>query len=524
MKKEKGRKEPGKKESGKKEVAKKEKEVKTTPLPHVVSPSGTEWRTILRDWRVLLVLILVVGSIIAIGPYYGDGKIQTSLQFGLDLAGGSWLQLEFQSEVVGFETTQSTQSFLVALQNQTSDAEIVLVGENLIEIRAPFTREQLEPLFTAAGGRITSYEIGVSRTTSDDVKRIMEEKLNTLGTKDARVYTLTSLSGVTRYIRVELAGVDMATAQDIVGRQGKFEIRIVSTGNMTEHVLYGDQITFVGLPQKDPQTSSWGVTFAMSDAGAAAFREAAIRYGAVDNPDAHHLIMLLDNITVFDAPINPTLAQKLREGPVRDLIATTGTGDTGMNEAIALEIHLRAGALPVDVSIAGSGTVPALMGDQFKAYCLYAGILALLTVGAVVLYRYREPAIVGPMLIINASEVIILLGIARFIQQLDLASIAGLIAVLGTGIDQLVIITDEVLHEGRVPSPSLYLKRLSRAVGIIIISAATVLIAMLPLAVLDLSTLRGFAIVTILGTLIGVLITRPAYGQVIMGILSRKAA
>jgi len=142
-------------------------------------------------------------------------------------------------------------------------------------------------------------------------------------------------------------------------------------------------------------------------------------------------------------------------------------------------------------------------------------------VGVVVYYRYREPSIVIPMLAINLSEIIILLGIARFIQQLDLASIAGLIAVIGTGIDQLVIITDEVLHEGRVPSPNLYMKRYGRAFGIIAIAAATVIIAMLPLALMDLSTLRGFAIITILGTMIGILVTRPAYGKVIMEILSK---
>jgi Preprotein translocase subunit SecD len=518
-----------KKERGSRDLARREKEMKTAPAPKAAAPKevasgGTDWRSILRDWRVLLVIVLVAASIIAIAPWYGDGKIQTSLQFGLDLAGGSWLQLEFQAAVVGFETTQSPEAFVTSLQNQIADAEIVPVGDTLLEIRGPYTREQLEPIFIQSGGRLTSYEIGVSRSTAEDVKRILEEKLNTLGTRDARVYTLTSLTGITRYMRVELAGVDMATAQEIVGRQGKFEIRIVTTGNMTEHVLYGDQITFVGLPQKDPTSGSWGVSFAMNDAGAEAFRQAALTYGAVDNPDAHPLIMLLDNTTVFNAPINPSLAQKLREGPVRDLIATTGTGDTGMNEAIALEIHLRAGALPVDVSVAGSGEVRAAMGEQFKAFCLYAGIFALITVGFVVWYRYRELAIVGPMLLINTAEVLILLGIARFFIQLDLATIAGLIAVLGTGIDQLVIISDEILHEGKVPSPSLYVKRLSRAVGIIVISAATVFIAMLPLAVLDLSTLRGFAIVTILGTLIGVLITRPAYGQVIMGILSRKAA
>ena len=40
------------------------------------------------------------------------------------------------------------------------------------------------------------------------------------------------------------------------------------------------------------------------------------------------------------------------------------------------------------------------------------------------------------MVLINSSEIIILLAFATFFMQLDLATIAGLIAVLGTGIDQ----------------------------------------------------------------------------------------
>ena len=39
---------------------------------------------------------------------------------------------------------------------------------------------------------------------------------------------------------------------------------------------------------------------------------------------------------------------------------------------------------------------------------------------------------------------------------------------------ELVVITDEVLHEGKVPSPALYLKRLTRALSIIIVAAGTV--------------------------------------------------
>jgi len=44
---------------------------------------------------------------------------------------------------------------------------------------------------------------------------------------------------------------------------------------------------------------------------------------------------------------------------------------------------------------------------------------------------------------------------------------------------------------------------------------------MLPLALMDLSTLKGFAIITILGVVVGVIITRPAYGKIIMETLSR---
>ena len=262
--------------------------------------------------------------------------------------------------------------------------------------------------------------------------------------------------------------------------------------------------------------------FTLSDDGASAFQAAAVKYGATVEPAKHNLMMILDNQTVYSAPLSTDLAGKIQGTPVRQLYASTGSGTYGMQQATNLEIHLRAGALPVDVGIAGSGGQSAPMGERYKAMALLAGLFALVTVGFVIYYRYREPSIVLPMVLINMSEVVILLGFIALIRfQMDLPTIAGLIAVVGTGIDQLVVITDEILHEGKVPSPTIYLKRLSRALSIIVIAAATVLIAMLPLAVMDLSTLKGFAIITILGVLVGVIVTRPAYGKIIMEILSK---
>ncbi|NYT16608.1 MAG: preprotein translocase subunit SecD [Methanomicrobiales archaeon] len=477
---------------------------------------------LLKNWQVALLVILLVASVVFIFPHVEDGKLTTNLQYGLDLSEGSWLQMEFQSEVVGFETSRPVTDFLTDLQTEL-DAEIYLIADDKLEIRKYVPEPELGQIFTAAGGRLTSYEQGVSKETGEQVKQILEQKLNALGTRDAKVNPLTSLSGVTRYMRVELAGVSLSQAKDIVGKQGKFEIRIHTTGNETEHVLYGDAITTVGIPSQEPPGSDrWGVSFTLSEDGAAQFRDAAIRYGATTDPDNHWLDMVLDDAMVYTAPLSQDLAAKLQVEPIRQLYASTGSGQEGLNAAKNLEIHLRAGALPVGVSVAGSGSVSAPLGDYFKTMSVLAFVVAAIAVGVVIFYRYREPAIVLPMIGTNLSEIVILLGIAALIQQqLDLLAIAALIAVLGTGIDQLVIITDEVLHEGRVPSPHLYQKRLTRAVGIIMVSAATVVIAMIPLALMDLSTLRGFAIITIIGVLVGVLITRPAYGKIIMAILSK---
>ncbi len=480
-------------------------------------------KAFITDWRIALLLVLVVLSVVAIFPHIDEeGNLASNLQYGLDLQQGAWLQLDMQAEVVGYTTDRPLEEFISNLSTSL-DAEVLQVDANHLEIRKYYSQADLESRFIAAGGQVTSYQQGVSKTTADSVKRVLENKINSLGTKDAKVNTLTGLNNVVRYIRVELAGVDMNQAQEIVGKQGRFEIRIQTTGNQTEHVLSGDAITSVQVPtQEPPGSDNWGVGFTLSESGAAAFRAAAIQYGATTDPANHYLLMLLDNETVYSAPLSDDLAGKIQNENIRQLFASTGSGNYGSQQATNLEIHLRAGALPVDVTIAGSGGVSAPLGERYKQMVILAGILALVTVAFVIYYRYREPYIVLPMVLINSSEIIILLGFISLIGfQLDLPTIAGLIAVLGTGIDQLVILTDEILHEGKVPSSGLYMKRLTRALSIIVVAAATVVIAMVPLVLMDLSTLKGFAIITIMGVLVGVIVTRPAYGKIIMQVLSK---
>ena len=50
-------------------------------------------------------------------------------------------------------------------------------------------------------------------------------------------------------------------------------------------------------------------------------------------------------------------------------------------------------------------------------------------------------------------------------------------------------------------------------------SGGTVIAAMIPLLGIGLGVLRGFAITTIFGVLVGIIITRPAFGEMIKKIL-----
>lgn len=258
--------------------------------------------------------------------------------------------------------------------------------------------------------------------------------------------------------------------------------------------------------------------------------------------------MYLDKDEIFSAPLAPELAASLQRSPVRNMEARVGSGDAGSLKAKELYIHLREGALPVNVAVIGSGQVTAALGRQFKLQMVIAFIVALLAVAFMIYYRYRERRIVLPMISTSFSEVVMMLGVwAAMGWQLDLASLAGIITVIGTGVDHLVIITDELLRggeavslpersikeraeavadreaeksaekEGRAAGPSgkVYLARLSRAFAIILGAAATTIAAMFPLLRMGFGALTGFALIIIIGVLIGVLLARPAYGRII---------
>ena len=125
------------------------------------------------------------------------------------------------------------------------------------------------------------------------------------------------------------------------------------------------------------------------------------------------------------------------------------------------------------------------------------------------------------MLITSFSELWLLLGFAALVGwNLDLASLAGIIIAVGTGVDHQIVITDETLRKDSQFGGN-WKKKIKEAFFIIFVAYATTMFAMGPLLFAGAGLLKGFALTTMAGITFGVLITRPAYAAIIRILINR---
>lgn len=267
------------------------------------------------------------------------------------------------------------------------------------------------------------------------------------------------------------------------------------------------------------------------------------------------LVLYLDGKTVTELNVAADLA-----GRVITQVSIEGgraTREEAVGERSMLQSILKSGALPVTFDVGSVSTISPTLGYEFFNSALVSAGLAILAVAAVVMIRYRNLKVVIPMVMTSLSEIVIIIGIAAFGSfpwvvalalnigiiiyaaakkedidsatvfgallvplmgiflswTIDLASIGGIIASIGTGINQMIIITDEIKMAGRKLELT-WQEKIKRAFVIIFASASTVVAAMVPLMFVGVGLVRGFAITTIVGVLAGVLITRPAYGKI----------
>jgi preprotein translocase subunit SecD len=221
----------------------------------------------------------------------------------------------------------------------------------------------------------------------------------------------------------------------------------------------------------------------------------------------------------------PTIEPEIAGKPATD-VKITGTREREADaraEGKDLEMVLSQ-RLPVRISFESESKIEPRLGRGFMNEAVRAGFVAIMGVGALIYLRYRRIEIIIAIMGTMISELIITLGIASALGWvIGLPEIGGLIAVIGTGVEHQIIITDEVLRGGLPQTRRMSLRgRISRAFSIIFAAAATTIAAMVSLASLGFGAMRGFALITMAGVIIAVILTRPAYARIISLVLTAE--
>lgn len=443
-----------------------------------------------------------------------DNVQPTNLKFGLDIKGGV-------HAVIQPNTTDNTTLDQIVSTLQT---RINVYGLREALFRTTYYDNQgFVEISIAGGSEAELRELLEKQGMFVGKVPILVRTTNNVGTlKFDKDYTLTILNDST--ISFNGNSYNYGDAFTIAGVEltyggvadGKINLTaLVFNGNDIKTVYFDPQRSTITKQSDSSYRWSFGVQLSPDSAQRFAWVTSNIPIVPGVGGESYlesKIYMYLDNNLIDSLNIVSTL-----KGRVETEISITG-GSTSMDQAksdkMRLQSILRSGALPTSISIVKLDTISPNLGSGFLTNAGLAGLGAIIGVIIIVSIRYRKPKYVWPMSLISISEVLMILGVAVLINwTIDLPAIAGIIASVGTGIDSQIIILDQTLRGERLDIS--FKEKLKRAFFVVFGSAGTVIAAMLPLMTIGFGTLRGFAITTILGVLIGVFIARPAYGVIV---------
>lgn len=167
--------------------------------------------------------------------------------------------------------------------------------------------------------------------------------------------------------------------------------------------------------------------------------------------------------------------------------------------------------------VPGETEVRVGLGSEFVKEVLVAGAVALAGMFLLVYFRYRRWKIGLAVIGIVMCEFVIALGaVSALGLVIGLPELGGLLLVIGTCIDHLLIVTDAMLKEGTPQTGSVSVGwRASRALAIIYAAMFVIVVAMIPIGLLGFAMIRGFIMITISGTILALLFTRPFYAKIL---------
>ncbi len=506
-----------------------------------------------KQWRFILLLIALFFAYLSINPQYANKGLvinsvtvnSTAALAGIGNPGLNMkptdrerilaLQSQSVNKVEDFFTAYDhipLQS-VVRLTTNQQEYTFLKTGPQLGVAVSSAPQSNLRKGLDLQGGTraVLKPQEKISEQETRDLISTMEHRLNVYGLSDLSIRDASDLEG-NRFIIVEIAGVSKDEVRELLASQGKFEAKI---GNRTVFEGGNKDITFVcrtdgtcsRIVNCGPVQGAYLCTFEfeITLSGTAAQHHADITKDLginVTNSGGRvldkTLDFYLDNTKVDSLQIAADLKG---QQATRVTISGPGIGKTqqeALDSAIQnrnkLQTVLITGSLSTKLDIVKLDSISPTLGETFTKNAILIGILATIAVALVIYVRYRVWKIVIPIMVTVFSEIFLILGLAAlFRYNLDVAAIAGILASVGTGVDDQIVITDEILFGGNNSGTTQ--SKIKKAFFVIMAAYFVTVAAMLPLVWAGAGLLVGFALTTIVGVTVGVLITRPAYAAVI---------
>ncbi len=568
----------------------------------MVHGEGNEMRfNVLREWRILLVIILVILSIILIIPSSQEGVVVRSIDSDSPLSGKieigeilTWAnekEINSPEDLYEFENFTGIFRFMHSGKLDLAYIENGSIGISVVKKSA----SNLEFGLDLVGGTrvLLKPKENVTDAVVQQTIATLETRINVFGLRESKFQSVKDVTGAS-YIQIEMAGGSKEEVENLLAKQGKFEgkvERIVEIKNNTGSLkldeetysvkLNNNTITIGNILLEKNQTSKindidiqffnatdknvllmvtaftgkdiqsvclqdqpgvcvsriiksgngyeFNFQVFISQEGAERFAKITNDMKVITDPNTGtkyldgRIYLYLDEKLITSLSISSDLKGKVYTTP-----AITGfrlTRGEALKEQLMLKSILQSGSLPVSLEIIRTDQISPVLGGEFLRDAFYAVIIAAITVAAVLYFRYRSFKILIPNMLFSFFELVLTLGAASLIRwTLDLSSIAGIIAAIGSGTNDQIMIIDEILIGGGEEEKKIYTlkQRVKRSFFIIFGSAATVIAGVLPMMFIGVGAMKGFAVTTILGVLIGIVITRPAFARIAEKILEKE--
>ena len=396
-----------------------------------------------KVFAVIIILLLIASWTVSFTGI-GDkfGNLGKQLKYGLDINGGVYVLLEADSKETGTELT--------AVMNQT--------------------------------------------------KSVLENRVNAMGISEAQV----SIEGTNR-IRVEMPGVENAEeAIEQIGRTAQLQF-FLADGTLA---LTGEGISDSQIAT-DTQNGGYKITIDFTGEGSNAFADATEKAfsGEVQPTMTDEDGNLVQNTAIVIALDDEVISAPMVNEKINSRSCEiTRPGGFSETEASQLSALIRGGALPANLTEINSSVQTATIGANALQLSVKAGAIGLGLVMLLMLVMYGALGLVADIALLLYIQRVLWI-MAGMGSVLTLPGIAGIILSIGMTVDSNVIIFTRIREEIskgksiRVAVDMGYKAALSTVVD----SQTTTLVAAFVLYLFGTTSVRGFALTLMIGTVMSVI-------------------